>query len=53
MCGDFETKVKKKFKWLGQILSEGGLAQSVLATVEEREGKIRGACLEIIQIIND
>ena len=53
MCGEFETKVKEKFKWLGQILSEGGLSQSVLATVEDREGKIRGACLEIVQIIND
>ena len=50
MCGDFETKMKPSFKWLGQILSSGGLAESVAATVEAREGKIRGACLEISQI---
>ena len=43
MCGEFETKVKDKFKWLRQILSEGGLAQFVVATVEERKGKIKGA----------
>ena len=53
MCGEFETKVKEKFKWLGQILSEGGLSESVYCTIEDREGKIRGACLEISQIIND
>ena len=40
--------MKPSFKWLGQILSE-----SVSATVEAQVGKIRGACLEIAQIIND
>ena len=53
MCGDFETESKLSIKWLGQILSSGGLAESVAATVEAREGKIRGACLEISQIVND
>ena len=38
---------------LGQVISSGGLAESVAATVEAREGKIRGACLEIAQIVND
>ena len=52
-CGDIETKLKEKFKWLGQTLSCGGLAESVAATIEAREGKIRGACLEIAQIVND
>ena len=42
MCGNFETKLKDSFKWLGQILSSGGLAESVSATVAAREGKIRG-----------
>ena len=45
--------MKDKFKWLGQILSTGGLAESAAATVEAREGKIRGACLEISYIVND
>ena len=53
MCGNFETKLKTKFKWLGQILSEGGLSESVAETVAAREGKIRGACLEICVIVND
>jgi hypothetical protein len=53
MCGGFETKLKEQFKWLGQILSSGGLSESVAATIQDREGKIRGACLEISQIIND
>ena len=53
MCGEFETKLKGKFKWLGQILSEGGLSESVAETVAAREGNIRGACLEITAIVND
>ena len=53
MCGDIETELKESFKWLGQVLSSGGLSESVAATVEAREGKIRGACLEISHIVND
>ena len=52
-CGDIDTRLKDKFKWLVQTLSSGGLAESVAATVEAREGKIRGACLEIAHIVND
>ena len=53
MCGSFETELKQKFKWLGKILSSKGLADSVTETVSAREGKIRGACLEIAKIVND
>ena len=53
MCGNFETKLKDSFKWLGQTLSSGGLAESVSETVASRKGKIRGACLEIATIVND
>ena len=53
MCGSFEMKVKQVDKWLGQYLSSKGLADSVSETVAAREGKIRGACLEIAQIVND
>jgi hypothetical protein len=53
LCGGFETQLKDKFKWLGQVMSTGGLAESVADTVQDREGKIRGACLEISQIVND
>ena len=40
MCGNFETQLKDQFKWLGQILSSGGLSDSVSCTVAAREGKI-------------
>ena len=53
MCGNFETKEKETEKWLGQSMSNKGLADSVAKTVESREGKVKGACLEIIQIVND
>ena len=52
-CGNFQTDRKPTLKWLGQTLSSGGLSESVAATVTAREGKIRGACLEISQIVND
>ena len=35
------------------MLSSKGLAHSVTETVGAREGKIRGACLEIVQIVNN
>ena len=41
------------FLHLGQILSTGGLVESTAETVNAREGKIRGACLEISSIVND
>ena len=37
---------EKVSKWLGQYLSSGGLAESVAETVNNRDGKIRGPCLE-------
>ena len=40
MCGNFIAKEKSQVKWLGQILSTLGLADSVLHTVIAREGKI-------------
>ena len=53
MCGSFITKEKQQEKWLGQILSSAGLADSVDMTVKAKESKIRGACIEIALIIND
>jgi hypothetical protein len=53
MCGDVKMNVKEADKWLGQQLSAGGLAESVATTVEVREAKIRGAALEIANIVND
>jgi hypothetical protein len=52
-CGQIETKETDSDKWLGQYMSAGGLSDSVLKTVEAREGKIKGACLEIAAILED
>ena len=53
MCGDVKMKVKVADKWLGQQLSTDGLAGSVEATVQAREAKIKGAALEVANIVND
>ena len=53
ICGDFETKEKQQEKWLGQIISSAGLTASAALTVEAKESKIKGACLEIAVIVND
>ena len=53
MCGQVELKVKQVTKWLGQYLSSEGLPDSVEQTVIARQGKIRGACLEVANIVND
>lgn len=53
MCGHFETKEKQSEKWLGQLLSAAGLADSVKITVDARMGKIKGAAHEIAHIVND
>ena len=53
MCGEVRMNIKDADKWLGQQLSTGGLADSVAATVEKREAKIKGAALEIANIVND
>ena len=53
MCGSIETKEKQEDIWLGQTISSAGLADSVARTVSNKEGKIRGAGLEIGIIIND
>ena len=53
LCGDFETKEEQVEKWLGQLLSSAGLADSVDKTVDSRTGKIKAAGMEIAQIVND
>jgi hypothetical protein len=53
MCGEVEMHMVEADKWLGQQLSGGGLGQSVAATVAAREGRVRGACLEIADIVED
>ena len=53
MCGKFEMKQAEKEKWLGEQISAGGLAESVAETVAAKEGKIKAACIEVANIVND
>jgi len=53
MCGKFEMKQAEREKWLGQQISAGGLAESVAETVAAKEGKIKAACIEVANIVND
>ena len=48
----FVLKVKLEDKYLGQIIGSS-LATSACCTVKDRAGKIKGAALEIKQIIED
>ena len=52
-CGKFLVKEKISDKYLGDILHQGGLAESVLATVKDREGKVKAAMLESAAIVDD
>jgi hypothetical protein len=53
VCGSVTIREVETWKWLGQHMSAISLADSVAKTVAAREGKVRGAALEISQIIND
>ena len=53
MCGKSEMKQAEKEKWLGQQISARGLAESVAETVAAKEGKIKAACIEVANIVND
>ena len=53
MCGEIETKEAQSDKWLGQQMSAKGLADSVIKTIEAKEGKIKAACLEIAAVVED
>ena len=53
MCGQVLIKMVKFDKWLGDYLHNEGLAESVLETVKQREGKVKGAALEIADIVED
>jgi len=53
MCGETEMKEAQTDKWLGQQISAKGLSDSVLKTIEAKEGKIKAACLEIAAVVED
>ena len=52
MCGEFKMKELEKEKWLGDQFT-GSLKQSVIATIKDREGKVRRAAYEIVNIVED
>ena len=51
--GNFEVKEKVKDKYLGDWFHNGGLSQSVEATVSDRSGKIKGAIMEVAAVMED
>ena len=53
MCGEFITKEKVCDKWLGDMFHQDGLAASVVATIKEREPKVKGAFYEAAAIVDD
>ena len=53
MCGDVVIKMVESDKWLGYYLHSDGLAESVMMTIKQREGKVKGAALEIADIVDD
>jgi hypothetical protein len=48
----FVLEQKTKYKYLGQVIKDN-LAQSVIATIEDRQGKIKGAAIEVKSLIED
>ena len=47
MMGKIELKERVTEKYLGDVLSSLGLSASVEATIEDREGKIKGSIYEL------
>ena len=52
-CGEVTIKVAESDKWLGDYLNCGGLAESVMETIRQREGKVKGAAFEIVDFVDD
>ena len=52
-CGDVIIMIAESDKWLGDYLHTGGLAKWVLETIRQREGKGKGAAVEIVNIVDD
>jgi hypothetical protein len=52
-CGEVEMTMTDCDKWLGDYLHTDGLAASALETIIQREGKVKGAALEIAAIVDD
>ena len=53
MDGSFGEMEKSRDKYLGDFIDEEGLAASVRSTVKDRLGKVRGAIMEAVSVVND
>ena len=53
VLGKVAIKEKVCDKYLGDILSSGGVADSIDATVDEREGRVKGAIRELAALCED
>ena len=53
VCGNFRVGEKFQDKYLGDVFHQGCFAASVLATIMDREGKIKAAMLEAAAIVDD
>ena len=53
VCGNFITKEKVADKWLGDMFHQEGLAASVIATIDDREPKVKAAFYEAAAIVED
>ena len=52
MCGNIVTKEKDKDKYPGDVLA-GSLRMSVLATIQDREPKVKAAMIETKHLVED
>ena len=50
---DFEMQEKAEYEYLGDIISSGGLAASVEATIARRLAKTKGSIYETAAILKD
>ena len=51
--GDFEMQEKAEYEYLGDVISSGGLAASVEATIARRLAKTKGSIYETAAIMKD
>ena len=53
VLNDFPVKRKDSDRYLGQILHTGGVQASCMATIEDREPRIKGAVFEVQSVVQD
>ena len=53
ICSGFITREKYCDKWLGDMFHGDGLGECVMATIREREAKVKSACYEAAAIVED